>query len=58
MRRARLDRFAELLRSTDLPVRELAPRVGFKDPKFLHNAFCKTYGTTTRQYRLDSRSSA
>lgn len=52
LRRARLARFAELLRTTDLPVRELAPRVGFKSAKFLHNSFCKEYGTTPRRYRL------
>jgi LacI family transcriptional regulator len=52
LRRARLERFAELLRTTDLPVRELAPRVGFNAPKFLHNSFCKEYGVTPRQYRL------
>jgi LacI family transcriptional regulator len=55
LRRARLERFARLLRTTDLPVRELAPRVGFKSPKFLHDSFCKEYGTTPRQYRLQAK---
>jgi len=55
LRRVRLERFAELLRTTDLPVRELAPRVGFKSPKFLHDSFCKQYGTTPRRYRLKAR---
>jgi len=52
LRRVRLERFAELLRTTDQPVRELAPLVGFNSPKFLHDSFCKEYGTTPRQYRL------
>lgn len=56
LRRARLERFAELLRTTDLPVRELAPRVGFNSPQFLHDSFCKKYQTTPRQYRLKAQS--
>lgn len=55
LRRARLARFARLLRTTDLPVRQLAPRVGFNSPKFLHDSFCKEYGITPRQYRLEGR---
>lgn len=58
LRRARLKRFAELLRTTDLPVRTLAPLVGFNSAKFLHNSFCKTYGETPRQYRLRASRSA
>ena len=56
LRRKRLQRFAELLRTTDRPVRELAPRVGFNSTTFLHESFCKEYGQTPRAYRLEARS--
>lgn len=52
LRRVRLGRFAEHLRSTDLPVRKLAPLVGFNSEPFLHKSFCREYGMTPRQYRL------
>jgi len=51
LRRVRLERFAELLRTTDRPLRELAPLVGFNSPKFLHDSFRKEYGTTPMRYR-------
>lgn len=58
LRRVRLERFAQLLRTTNKPVSELAPLVGFKSPNFLHGSFCKEYGTTPRQYRIKSRQTA
>lgn len=58
LRRARLHHFAQLLRTTDLPVRELSPRVGFKSPMLLHTAFCQAYGMTPRTYRLQASRTA
>jgi LacI family transcriptional regulator len=55
LRRARLERFRELLRTTDLTIAELAPRVGFNSDKFLHRTFRNLYGLTPRQYRLQAR---
>jgi len=52
LRRARLERFARLLRSTDRPVDQLAPRVGFANASYLTKVFRETYGLTPRQYRL------
>lgn len=57
LRRFRLAQFAQLLRTTDLPLRTLAPQVGFRSAKFLHDSFCKAYGLTPRQYRLTHRDS-
>lgn len=55
LRRARLERFRELLRTTDLTVAELAPRIGFNSDKFLHRTFRNVFGITPRQYRLQAR---
>lgn len=52
LQRIRMERLCELLRSTTLPMAELAPQVGFRSVEYLHNAFRKTYGTTPRAYRL------
>lgn len=52
--RARMERCRELLRSTDLPIIELAPKVGFRTPEYFHNTFRKAFGMTPRRYRLQS----
>lgn len=53
--RARLERFRELLRTTDQTVEQLAPQAGFKTATYVTLAFRKTYGLTPRRYRLQSR---
>lgn len=58
LRRARLERFRELLRTTDQTVEQLAPQVGFKTASFLTLAFRKTFSQTPRQYRLQARSAS
>lgn len=55
LRRARLERFRELLRTTNHTVERLAPQVGFRTATYLTLAFRKTYGLTPRQYRLQAR---
>ncbi|MBI1336078.1 MAG: helix-turn-helix domain-containing protein [Phycisphaera sp.] len=52
LRRARIEKFCELLRTTDLTVDELTPMVGYKSSKRLHMVFKKALGLTPRHYRL------
>lgn len=47
----RLDRAAELLRATDLPVQEVADRLGFANPFHFARAFRRRHGTTPSAYR-------
>lgn len=55
LRRVRLERFRDLLITTDQTVDELAPKVGYRSAKRLHVAFRDTFGTTPRRYRLQVR---
>jgi LacI family transcriptional regulator len=55
LRRVRLERLCQLLKTTSLPIAQLAPRVGFHSPEYLHNVFRKTFGISPRQYRLKAR---
>jgi transcriptional regulator GlxA family with amidase domain len=50
----RIARGAHLLKTTDLPISEIAGRVGFKTHAHFTNAFAKTLGMTPRRYRLHS----
>lgn len=52
--RLRLDRAAGLLESTDLPVLDVAQRVGFADSNYFARAFRKHYGTSPTAYRAAS----
>ncbi|MFU8780613.1 MAG: substrate-binding domain-containing protein [Kiritimatiellia bacterium] len=54
LRRKRLDRCCELLRSTDLKIADLAPQVGFRSADFLHATFKQAFGITPRRYRLQT----
>lgn len=56
LRRARLEHFARLLRSTDQTVDQLAPQVGYQSAKRLHRVFQETFNTTPRRYRLSHSS--
>jgi LacI family transcriptional regulator len=55
LRRRRLQALARLLRSTDLPITDLAPTVGFRTLVHLHKCFRETYGMTPREYRKKHR---
>jgi LacI family transcriptional regulator len=55
LRRVRLERCRELLRTTDLAIHEVAERVGFNSAAFLHKTFRKVFGITPRHYRLQHR---
>lgn len=52
LRRKRLERCCELLRTSDARISDIAIEVGFKSSDHLHLAFRKTYGITPRQYRI------
>jgi len=44
-------RFFQKLLSTDLPIADLAPMVGFRAPENLRRSFRKAYGMSPRAYR-------
>lgn len=52
LRRKRLERCCELLRSTDLTIADLAAKIGFRSSDYLHASFKQAYKMTPRQYRL------
>ena len=47
----RLRRAQEFLVSTDLPIKEIAKRVGFENPYHFSTRFRKRLGKSPRQYR-------
>ena len=49
--RKRLEEAKHLLRSTDLPIADLAPLVGFHSTTYLHRTFRKAFSLTPAQYR-------
>jgi len=51
LRRRRLEVFREKLLSTDLPIADLAPMVGFHAQENLRRSFRKAYGMSPRAYR-------
>ncbi|MBT3295648.1 MAG: substrate-binding domain-containing protein [Verrucomicrobia bacterium] len=51
LRRRRLEVFREKLLSTDLPISELAPSVGFRTMVHLQRSFRRAYGMSPRQCR-------
>jgi LacI family transcriptional regulator len=57
-RRKRLATLKGLLRSTDLKVADLAPKVGFRSTTYLHRTFRAAFGVTPAQYRRSIISNA
>ena len=55
LRRKRLERCCELLRSTDITITDIAPMIGFRSGDYLHASFKQAFGVTPRQYRLGKR---
>ena len=49
--REKLARACQLLRETDLPVREVAEWIGYEDPRYFSRLFRGRTGTTPREYR-------
>ena len=50
--RTRVETAAKLLRYTDLPVADIAYRVGYDTPSSLTKSFCKLFGISPKMYRL------
>jgi AraC-like DNA-binding protein len=57
LRAVRMARATELLATTDLPVKEIAARVGYDDPSQFSKAFKRTYGVSPSQMRATRRDS-
>jgi AraC family transcriptional regulator of adaptative response / methylphosphotriester-DNA alkyltransferase methyltransferase len=53
--RQRMEVGAELLRSTSLPVRDVARRVGYSNPSHFGRAFRRRYGISPSNHRARSR---
>lgn len=51
LRRKRVEHCAELLRSTEMTVADIAVTTGFGAASKLHSAFRRAYGMTPREYR-------
>lgn len=49
----RIERAEELLRQSELPITEIANRVGYNDPNYFARAFKKIKGVTPKEYRKD-----
>jgi len=55
LREIRLKRAAALLKSSTTNIREIANRVGYRDPSRFAQHFRVRYGVTPRNYRLDAK---
>lgn len=55
--RIRMARASQLLASTELPVKEVAKRVGYREPSQFTKAFKRAYGLTPSGYRERNRRS-
>ena len=51
LRRRRLEVCCALLRTTDLSVSDLAPKIGFRSKHHLHTSFRAAFGCTPLQFR-------
>ena len=58
LRQVRMARAAELLTTTDLPVREVGRQVGYRHIGQFRKIFRRTYGTSPRDYRAASGGSS
>lgn len=47
----RIERAVELLQQTDIPVREIAVRVGYTDANYFTKVFKRHLGVTPTEYR-------
>lgn len=55
LNRRRLEYCQELLRTTKLPVVEIAARAGFRSKDYLHELFRRRFGVTPRKWRMQTR---
>jgi LacI family transcriptional regulator len=56
--RTQLDRVKRLLAETDLPLKQIASRTGFRYPEYMSTAFKERTGQTPGQYRRSSQERA
>lgn len=54
LRRKRLEQCCHLLKTTDLPVADVAPLTGFCSAGYLNKVFRQAFGTTPRKWRVAS----
>lgn len=54
--RRRLERSCELLRTTDTPIADLAPSLGFGSKDYFQRVFLRTFGISPGRYRREKRS--
>lgn len=53
IKRVRLEAAANLLKSTDLSVKEISYKTGFSSANYFTDAFCRRFGSSPRDYRRD-----
>ncbi len=58
LRNVRLDRAAELLRSSTLSIKEIMAAVGFNDPSHFSRDFRRRYGVSPQSFRARSHAPA
>lgn len=51
LKRYRMSKAEELLKETELPIGEIAGRIGYENPSKFSSAFSKMYGMTPKNYR-------
>lgn len=51
IRRRQIERVKQLLRETDMPLKQIAVQTGFRYPEYLMRAFRRAVGMTPKQYR-------
>lgn len=53
LQKARCDAAAKLLRTTDLPIKEIAGKVGYENESFFRRLFRERYGKNPQEYRSE-----
>lgn len=56
VRQIRVSAAANLLKSTELSIKEICYKTGFSDPNYFSNAFRAHFGCSPRKYREDNKS--
>lgn len=51
LKQVRMHAAAQFLTTTDLPIKEIAARIGYQNSSFFYDLFKKQYGRTPREYR-------
>ena len=51
IRKIRLERAGELLKATDIPIKQIGHEVGFNETSYFYRCFKDFYGVTPKNYR-------